>query len=94
MVEGLKVRRTLDNKTVHAFWEELKTTLPVGVVSRYKIEYRDNQKNSVSTVFQLAKYNFLVVTNVINANTYEVRNEGIKITFITKMVPSVNSSLR
>ena len=73
MVQGLRVERSPDNKTVFAQWDSLKTTLPVGEVSRYKIEYRDSQKSSVSTVLHSALFNYIVVNNVINANTYEVR---------------------
>lgn len=72
MIKNLKVERSRDNKTVVARWEHVETTLPVGRVTRYEIEYRDLQKGSVSRVFHSFRYNYLVVTNVVNANSYEV----------------------
>lgn len=72
VISDLKVQRSEDNKQVIAQWGSVETTPPVGMVARYEIEYRDSEKGSVSTVFHSPRFNYLVVTNVINANSYEV----------------------
>ena len=72
VITDLKVQRSVDNKQVVAQWGSVETTPPVGTVARYQIQYRDSEKGSVSTVFHSPRFNFLVVTNVINANSYEV----------------------
>ena len=72
VIEDLKVLRTGDNKTVFADWGDVVSTPPEGVVARYEIHYRDSQKGTVNAVFHSKRYSYLVVSNVINANSYEV----------------------
>ena len=73
MVQDLTVGRSEDNKTVVAQWKVPEITPPQGDVSRYEVEYRDTEKvDSVSTVFRSHRTTFLVVRNVVNANSYQV----------------------
>ena len=71
-VDNLKVLRTKDNKTLFADWDDLKTTPPVGPVVRYRVQYRDSGKGANNTVILAAKYSYLVVTPVENAQNYQV----------------------
>ncbi len=72
-IQDLKVRQSAD---VYAEWDDVVTTPPIGVVSRYLIEYRDANKGDIVQVIHSSKFSFLVVLNVMNANAYEV---GVKV---------------
>ena len=75
-IQDLKVRQSADDKAVYAEWDDVVTTPPMGVVSRYFIEYRDANKGDIVQVIHSSKFSFLVVLNVMNANAYEV---GVKV---------------
>lgn len=71
-VSNLKVSRTADNKTVHAQWDKLDTTPPVGVVEVYHIEYRQFTRKSVSSIRNSPDRTIVIISNVIDADSYEV----------------------
>ena len=76
VVKGLTVTRDPDNKQVQSRWEPVETAPPVGVVVLYQIQYRDS-KGSIMTVFRSSKFTSVVLNNVIDANSYEVRDVAV-----------------
>ena len=70
------VQRTKDNQTVVAFWERLNTILPVGEVQRYEVEFRDFLPADTNTfetrVYVSSRFNYIVISRIKNADTYEV----------------------
>jgi len=64
---------TRKGKTLQATWDKLETTPPMGVVEGYHIEYRQYTKKSVSTIWNFPDQTTVVITNIVETDSYEVR---------------------